>query len=121
MSQETILLVDDSRFARQAARNLVAKARPGAVFLEAADGEAALASVATQVPDLVLMDLNMPGRDGLETAAELRKSHPGLAICLVTANIQDAVRDRARALGIAFLGKPMTPEGFADMMAGLGK
>ncbi len=121
MSEETILLVDDSRFARQAARNLVAKARPGAVFVEAADGEAALAAVAARVPDLVLMDLNMPGRDGLDIAAELRKAHPGLPICLVTANIQDAVRDRARAMGIAFLGKPITQEGFADMMAGLGK
>ncbi len=77
---------------------------------EAADGEAAIASVASSVPDVVLLDLVMPGIDGLATAARIRALPlPNLPrIVAVTANAFEESRRRSLAEGCdAFLTKPI--------------
>jgi CheY-like chemotaxis protein len=107
MSNGTILLVDDSRVSRMAVRNAIVKLRPDAQFAEASNGDEAEVAVAAHKPILVMMDLNMPGRDGLEISTKLRSEDPALPIIIVTANTQDAVRTRAIDLGLGYLGKPI--------------
>lgn len=107
MSNGIILLVDDSRVSRMAVRNAIAKLRPDAQFAEASNGDEAEVAVAAHKPILVMMDLNMPGRDGLEISTKLRSEDPKLPIIIVTANTQDAVRTRAIDLGLGYLGKPI--------------
>ncbi|MBO9707870.1 MAG: response regulator transcription factor [Caulobacter sp.] len=68
--QRTILVVDDDPHIRQLLVFALAKA--GLETREAADGEAALAAVAEQAPDLVVLDINMPRLDGLEVCRRLR-------------------------------------------------
>lgn len=68
--QRTILIVDDDPHIRQLLVFALAKA--GLETREAADGEAALASVAERAPDLVVLDINMPRLDGLEVCRRLR-------------------------------------------------
>src|SRR3954469_2233333 len=68
--QHTILVVDDDPHIRQLL--VFALAKVGLETREAADGEAALASVAERAPDLVVLDINMPKLDGLEVCRRLR-------------------------------------------------
>jgi CheY-like chemotaxis protein len=60
----------------------------------------------------------MPGRDGLDLAAELRALHPSMPIAVITANVQDEVVTRARAIEAAFVTKPLTQEGLRGFISG---
>lgn len=102
----TVLLVDDSRVARLSLKRSVGALLPDATFIEAGSADEAVDAAAGAPISAALIDFNMPGRNGLELAEVLRASHPGLHMALVTANIQDAVAERARALGMTFIPKP---------------
>jgi two-component system response regulator AtoC len=79
----TVLVADDDRTIR---RNLVLFLRSeGYETREADDGDAALACIAADAPDAVLLDLKMPGRDGLEVLAELGPALADLPVIVVTA------------------------------------
>ncbi len=102
-----ILIVDDSKLARMAVNRLLKTLYPSWTSLEAASGDDATKTIEEQAPDIALLDFNMPGRDGLELAAELHQSRPGMPIAVISANHQQAVIDRARAAGATFLPKPL--------------
>jgi DNA-binding NarL/FixJ family response regulator len=118
MTVKTVMLVDDSRFARMMIRATIQKAYPSWLIVEAANGEEALALASTSLPDYVLMDVNMPGIGGVETARQLLASCPGAAITLVTANIQDAVRHQADDIGIGFIAKPIREDMLLQFLRG---
>ncbi|QYF92088.1 response regulator [Massilia sp. PAMC28688] len=105
---KTVLVVDDSRVSRMMARQFILSARPGWTVEEAASGEEALEKVAGMAPTLIMVDVNMPGMGGMAAAEQLRSLCPQAHISLVTANVQNATRNRAADLGIAFMEKPIT-------------
>jgi CheY-like chemotaxis protein len=70
------------------------------VVAEAEGLEAALERLDAAAPDVVVVDANMPGADGYEAAGALRERRPGLPIVLLTAMVDERVRERARAAGI---------------------
>lgn len=72
-----------------------------------------------RLPDLILVDVNMPGMGGLAAAACLRTLCPDAHISLLTANVQAAMRRRAAELGIGFLAKPMTEARIAALIDAL--
>ncbi|MFA7428831.1 MAG: response regulator [Rhodospirillaceae bacterium] len=102
----TILLVDDSRVARMSLRRSITALMPDATIVEAGSADEAVVVAAQNSVAAALIDFNMPGRTGLELAEELHATYPALRMALVTANIQDAVAERARALGMTFIPKP---------------
>ncbi len=104
----TVLIVDDSRVSRMMARQFILSARPAWTVEEAGTGEEALERVKTLRPALILIDVNMPGIGGLAAAEQLRTLCPQAHISLVTANVQNATRERAALLGIGFMEKPIT-------------
>ena len=114
----TVLLVDDSKLARIVAARTLAAVQPAWQKLEAANAEEALAAVASSQVDVALIDFNMPGRDGLELAAELRARHPDMPLAVVTANLQDEVIERARAVNAAFVPKPIDADGLRPFLEG---
>jgi CheY-like chemotaxis protein len=66
---------------------------------------------------LVISDIRMPGRDGLEILAHLRRSEIGVPVILMTAYPDAAVRGRAERLGVdAFLGKPFEIDDLRDLV-----
>ena len=79
-----VMTVDDQEVFRSAARAVV-DATPGFESVgEPASGEEALGLVDEAKPELVLVDVRMPGLDGVETARRLRRPHPELVIVLVS-------------------------------------
>jgi CheY-like chemotaxis protein len=109
-SHTTVLVVDDSRVSRLMARKFIQSRQPDWQVEEAATGEQALevAATLTPAPRLILVDVNMPGMGGLAAAAQLRAAYPGAHISLVTANVQNATRQRAEEIGVGFMEKPIT-------------
>ncbi|MBV5324382.1 MAG: response regulator, partial [Rhodospirillaceae bacterium] len=99
-------------------RNAIAKLHPSWEIIEAASGEDALTVIALDRPDIVLMDVNMPGIGGLETARQLRSRIPSARISLLTANIQTPIRQQAEDMGVGFLSKPLKDEDLAQFLAG---
>lgn len=114
----TVLLVDDSKLARIVAARAVNAIHPDWTKLEAANADEALATAASHAVDVALLDFNMPGRDGLELAADLRARFPEMPIAVVTANVQDEVVERARAVDAAFVPKPVDEAGLRPFLEG---
>ncbi len=105
----TILIVDDSQFQRSFQRRALVAA--GHTVVEAGDGAQALEIVAAERPDCVLVDLIMPGTGGLTLLETLRSREPDLPVIVVTADIQDQVRQQCLELGaFAVLHKPVDEE-----------
>lgn len=110
MTSNTILVVDDSRVSRMLIRAIIAHADPQATVIEAQDGKEALAKTEKATISIATLDLNMPGMDGLVLAKELLQRFPNAKIGLLTANIQEMVRQKASELGLFFIPKPITEE-----------
>lgn len=114
----TVLIVDDSKLARIVATKALAELQPDWQRVEAGSAAQALEIMSTTAVDVALIDFNMTEKDGLELAAELREQHADLPIAIITANIQDEVVARARALDAAFVAKPVTAEGLQGFVSG---
>lgn len=110
MTSNTILVVDDSRVSRMLVRAIIDHADEQAEVIEASNGEEALNKTESAQITIAILDLNMPGMDGLVLASKLIERFPNAKIGLLTANIQDIVRQKAKALGISFIPKPITEE-----------
>ena len=107
----TVLIVDDSKLARIVMGKALAALAPEWRKLEAGNADEGLAALELQAVDVVVLDFNMPGRNGLELAEELRARFPAMPIALATANVQQEVVSRARAASVTFVSKPVTEEG----------
>ena len=111
-----VLIVDDSKLARMAVMRLLSELRSGWSTEEAANADQALASFKQSPPDFVLLDFNMPGKDGLALAEEFRSLNPAVSVAVISANHQVEVVNRARAAGAAFLPKPLTQKMLGDFL-----
>jgi len=113
-----VLLVEDNPAAAEGLRELLALWGHEVSF--AADGETALRAAAGEPPDVVLLDLGLPGMDGFEVARRLRRQ-PGLEDVLlvaVTGYGQERDRERTREAGLdVHLLKPVAPEDLKRLLA----
>jgi CheY-like chemotaxis protein len=113
-----VLVVDDSKLARIVVGKALSALQPEWVRVEAGDAEQALAAIEAQAIDLAIIDYNMPGKDGLTLAEELRVRFPDMPIAVATANIQDEIIARARAANATFIAKPVTEESMRGFVSG---
>jgi len=103
----TILVVEDEMKIARLVRDYLQHA--GFDVLVAGDGESALSSVRGAKPDLVVLDLGLPGRDGLDVTREIRRTS-NLPIVILTARGEEADRIVGLELGADdYLGKPFNP------------
>ena len=114
-----ILVVEDNPINLQLVRDVLRYA--GYVVLEASTGEDGLRVAREDAPDLVLMDLQLPGIDGTEALRRLRDELPGLRapVVAVTAFAMAADRERARSAGFdGYLEKPISVRALPGQVAG---
>jgi CheY-like chemotaxis protein len=111
-----VLIVDDSKLARMALARALSTLHPDWRRFEAGSADEALKQIDEELPDIVLLDFNMPGKDGLVFAAELRQRDSRISVAVISANRQAEVIDRARASGAAFLAKPVTDEALGECL-----
>lgn len=98
MDKIGVLLVDDSSVIRRLVTNALNRDPALEVVGTAADGKIALDRLAALRPDVVLLDLEMPVMDGLETLVALRKTHPRLPVIMFSRHTQRGVEATVRAL-----------------------
>ena len=116
-----ILIVDDSKAMRMiVTRTLRQAGYADHTFFEAGDGAEGLALVASEQPDLVLSDWNMPNVNGIEFLRTLRERGDDVRFGFVTSESTDAMRETAREAGALFLiAKPFTADTFAASLSGV--
>jgi CheY-like chemotaxis protein len=114
----TVLIVDDSKLARIVLGKVIAALQPDWTRLEAGNADEAIALLGDHRIDLAVLDFNMPGRDGLELAEELRARFPDMPVAVATANVQDEIVARARAANATFIPKPVTEVGMRGFISG---
>lgn len=111
-----VLIVDDSKLARMAVVKTLTKLHPDWTRLEASNADEALTQIKADAPEFVLLDFNMPGKDGIALAAELRQLSPGTSVAVLSANHQTEVISRTHAAGATFLGKPLTEKALGEFL-----
>lgn len=111
----SIVLVEDESLVRAGLRELIDGESDLEVVGEACDGRDALEIIARTTPDVVVMDVRMPGIDGTEVARRVvTNSHPPAVLLLTTFGTQAALIDGMRAGARGFLLKSATPEQFVE-------
>jgi DNA-binding NarL/FixJ family response regulator len=115
MKKITVLIVDDHPFLREGIAAAV-NGQPDMVLIgEASSGEEALQAYRRLHPDVVLMDLNLPGMNGIETTEALRKDSPTARIVVLTAYRGDVQAIRAfKAGAVGYLLKNMLRKELLD-------
>jgi len=104
-----ILIVDDSKFMRMLLADLLT--RNGFEVLEAESGEQAVKVFLEESPDLVTLDILMPGRDGIETLQDLRAQSPDARVVMVTAlGMEDYIKRALDSGADGFILKPFSAE-----------
>jgi len=111
-----ILLVDDHKIVRQGVRAYLQTLADIEVVAEADSGAAAVTAVMQAAPDVVLMDLEMPGEmDGIAATRQIRKLRPEVQVIVVTSHHQDEyIFPAIRAGATSYLLKDVEPDELAD-------
>lgn len=116
LSERTILVVDDEDDARAFLATVLADA--GARVLEACGGDEAIAAARKDKPDLITLDVSMPGKDGVETFVELRRdpTTADIAVCIVTGHpeFRKVIYDRPVPPPEGYMDKPIGEQELVD-------
>ncbi|HEY5550468.1 MAG TPA: response regulator [Opitutaceae bacterium] len=112
-----VLIVDDEAHIRKYL-SLIVKRLGNPVIVEAQNGEEALMLYETHTPDIVLLDVNMPGMDGIQALEKLREAHPKAVVMMLTSLAARNVVERCVELGaVNFLRKDTPKEAIAKIIA----
>ena len=104
----SIILVDDHEVVRRGVRTYLNTIAEFDVIGECSSGEEALHMVAEHIPDIVLMDLIMPGMDGIETTRQIKKISPRTQVVVLTSYHEDAhIFPALKAGAISYILKDM--------------
>jgi two-component system KDP operon response regulator KdpE len=112
MKAATILVVDDEAQIRRVLRTTLSA--EGYAIVEARDGTEALEKVREIKPDLILLDVNMPGLDGLQTCREIRSDSE---VPIIVLTVRSAEKDKVRALDAGADDYVVKPFGIQELLA----
>jgi DNA-binding NarL/FixJ family response regulator len=96
-----ILITDDHANVRRGLRELLADAFSGARFSEAGNGDEVLVQLAVSQPDVLLLDINMPGRSGFEVLKDVKHIYPQLPVIMVSVQTESQYALRCLRAGAA--------------------
>jgi CheY-like chemotaxis protein len=83
-AMERILIVEDNPFFLKFLKETLHSRFPSIDILEAADGAGALEKIETSSPDIILMDLRLPGENGLELTKRIKSQYPDIVVVMIT-------------------------------------
>jgi len=113
-----VLIVDDSALTRRILRRALEPA--GLEVVEAEDGLKGLERYLLERPDLVILDMIMPGINGLEVLARIREVDPQARVIIATADIQTSTKTMAQEAGASgFINKPVDAASLLKIVNGL--
>ncbi|VAW62097.1 hypothetical protein MNBD_GAMMA11-951 [hydrothermal vent metagenome] len=112
----TIMIVDDSKVSRMMISAIIKNKHPEIELIEASNGEEAIKLSIENKISFFSVDLNMPGIDGIELISILKKDFPLVKYALLTANIQDAVKKKAKEVGAVCFNKPVSDDCINKML-----
>ncbi len=105
-----VLLVDDHPVVRRGLKQIISEAFADVVFGEAENGAQTLAQIA-QPWDVIVLDVSMPGRSGLEVLGEIKKQRPGTPVIILSVHPEDQFAIRGLKAGASgYLTKDSAPE-----------
>ena len=110
MISRSVLIVDDSAISRLVLRKYIAAIEPYWLCVEVGSGEDALVVARHLRFDLAIVDINMPGIDGLDTAAALKRVQQQMVIAVLTGSVGALAMERAAGLGAHIFEKPVSSE-----------
>jgi len=117
----SVLLADDHAVLRRGLRRLLEEETDIEVVAEAADGREAIKKAIELKPDVILLDVNMPGLNGIQVARRLKTQVPGSRIVILTVHeVESYVRDALKAGVRGYLSKDAAPEELADAIRVVG-
>ncbi len=106
-----ILIADDHAVVRRGLKDILAEAMPGAHFFEAANGDEVASRLAVSNISLLVLDINMPGRSGLEILRDVKSNHPRLPVIILSVQPEEQYAMRClRAGASAYINKDSVPE-----------
>lgn len=106
-----ILLADDHAILRQGLKQVLAEEIPDAIFGDAGDAAETLVLLREQAWDVLVLDVNMPGRNGFEVLEEVRRDFPLLPVLVLSSTPEDQIGLRVIKSGAAgYLNKQVAPE-----------
>lgn len=112
-----VLLADDETLVRDALESLLSLQEDLEIVAVAASGNEAVAAITNHQPDVAVLDLQMPGRDGIEVTEAVAKSSPGTRCLIVTSHGRPGYLKRALAVGArGFLPKTTPARTLADVI-----
>lgn len=112
--KKKIMIVDDSRMLLMQLQHILSETEYE-IAAYCQDGETAITKYEEVLPDLVTMDIIMPGIDGLEAAKAILESHPDAKIIMLSSLVYDDTLTEAKAIGArAFIYKPFEKEQVLD-------
>ena len=111
MNRIKVLIADDHRLTRTALRNIFAVASDMEIAGEATNAEEVFARVQDTNPDVIVLDVNMPGKDGLEILRQLRSEGNNIPIVILTLFPPERFKQAAMQSGATnFLSKDCNPD-----------
>ncbi len=118
MTSKTVLIVDDSRLSRMIIKALILEKYPEWVVMEATNADQTISLIGKITePNLLTLDVNMPGMDGLSLVQVIRETWGNVPIVIMTANVQESVSRKCTEMNIGFVEKPITAESVAKALA----
>ncbi len=101
-----VLVVEDSTIFRTLLKETLQSRFPSIEILEAADGEEAMKEITAHPPDLIFMDVKLPGENGLDLTAKIKAKYPGMIVIVLTSYDTPEYREAAlKAKANHFLAK----------------
>jgi two-component system response regulator NreC len=97
-----ILIVDDNSILRETTRGILKSKFPALRVFEAADGKEAFAQIHHHLPDLILMDIRLPGENGLELTRRIKALYPNMIVIIFTSHDLPEYREAALENGAEF-------------------
>ena len=110
-----VLLADDHKIVREGLRRIIEESGKMEVVAEAADGKEAISQALEHRPDVAVVDISMPGMDGLEVVSQLKNLAPSMPVLILTMHDEDQYVVRAVESGaMGYVTKQAAPEQLVD-------